>query len=172
MPPQSPLATTRNSRTVVCSWQPPPFEDQNGFIIQYRINVTEVITGREFVLVSTTTSLVVGSLHPDYIYQWVVTAVTVGVGPYTAISSTRTLEDSEWIHDKNAAIILKIAYLQFLQPLHLMPAPDHWVQTASTLTGSLPLLQIAMESLQAMSSISLLWTQWSLGNSTPLQAAS
>lgn len=97
MPPLSPSAIVRDSRAIVCSWNLPPFEHQNGHIIEYRINVTEVITGRVFVRVSTSTSLVIGSLHPDYVYQWVVTAVTIGVGPYTAISSVRTLEDGKRI---------------------------------------------------------------------------
>ena len=93
MPPQTPSATARDSRAIVCSWDPPPFEHQNGRIIEYRINVTEVITGRVFVQVSTSTSFVVESLHPDYVYQWRVTAVTVGEGPYTTVSSIRTPED-------------------------------------------------------------------------------
>ncbi len=57
--------------------------------------MTEVITGRVFVQVSTSTSLVIGSLHPDHIYQWTVTAVTIGVGPYTTTSSIRMPEDGK-----------------------------------------------------------------------------
>lgn len=95
MAPQSPSATIRDSRGIVCSWSPPPLEHQNGRIVEYKINVTEVITGRVFVRVSTSTSLVIGSLHPDYIYQWVVTAVTIGVGPYTNSSNIRTPEDGK-----------------------------------------------------------------------------
>ena len=57
--------------------------------------MTEVITGRVISLVSTGTSLVVGSLHPDYVYQWIVTAVTVGEGPYTMPMTIRTPEDGE-----------------------------------------------------------------------------
>lgn len=97
MPPLRPSTTTRDSRTIVCSWSPPPPEHQNGLIIEYRINVTEDITGRVFVRVSTSTSLVIASLHPDYVYEWVVTTVTIGVGPYTNISSIRTPEDGKWM---------------------------------------------------------------------------
>ena len=95
MSPQSPSATIRDSRAVVCSWNPPPLEHQNGLIIEYRINVTEVITGRVFVQMSTSTSLTIGSLHPDYVYQWAVTAVTIGVGPYTTIMSIRLPENGK-----------------------------------------------------------------------------
>ena len=93
--PQTPSAVTRNSRAIFCTWTPPPIDHQNGQIVEYRVNVTEVITGRVFVLVSTITSLEITSLHPDYVYQWVVTAVTTGVGPYTAMSTVRTPEDGE-----------------------------------------------------------------------------
>ena len=68
-------------------------QDHNGIIVEYRINITEVITGRVFVRVSTGTSLEVTGLHPDYVYQWIVTAVTVGAGPYTVVSTIRTPED-------------------------------------------------------------------------------
>lgn len=93
MPPQNSAATIVDSRTFVCSWDPPPLEHQNGRIVEYRINVTEVITGRVLVLVSTSTSLVIGSLHPDYVYEWAVTAVTIGPGVYTANSTIRMPED-------------------------------------------------------------------------------
>ena len=98
MSPQNPAATTRDSRAIVCSWNPPPFEHQNGRIIEYRINVTEVITGRVFLHVSTSTSDVIASLHPDYVYEWTVTAVTIGVGPYTTASNIRTPEDGKKIY--------------------------------------------------------------------------
>ena len=93
--PQTPTAVTRDSMTIFCSWSPPPTDHHNGIIVEYRINVTEVITGRAFVRVSTTTSLEITSLHPDYVYSWVVTAVTVGAGPYTAASTIRTPEDGQ-----------------------------------------------------------------------------
>lgn len=59
------------------------------------MNVTEVITGQTFVHLTTNTFIEISSLHPDYIYEWVVTAVTVGIGPYTYIVSIRTPEDGE-----------------------------------------------------------------------------
>ena len=93
--PQTPFAVTRNSRTIYCTWTPPPIDHQNGLIVDYRVNITEVITGQSFVRVSTTTSLEITSLHPDYDYQWVVTAVTTGAGPYTSVSTIKTPEDGE-----------------------------------------------------------------------------
>ena len=93
MAPQNPTAVTRDSRTIFCTWNSPPLEHQNGVITEYRIIVTEVITGQVFMRVSTVNSLEVASLHPDYVYQWVVTAVTIGAGPYTGTSTIRTPED-------------------------------------------------------------------------------
>ena len=93
--PQTPTAVVRDSRTIFCSWTPPPADDQNGFIVEYRINVTEVITGLVFTYTSTTTSLEITGLHPDYVYQWTVTAVTIGPGPFTTSATIRTPESSE-----------------------------------------------------------------------------
>ena len=93
--PETPTAVTRDSETIFCSWTPPPSDHHNGIIVEYRINVTEVATGRVFVQVSTTTSLEITSLHPDYVYQWVVTAVTTGPGPYTSAATIRTPESGK-----------------------------------------------------------------------------
>ncbi len=60
------------------------------------MNVTEIITGRVFVHLTTNTFIEILSLHPDYVYEWVVTAVTVGIGPYTYTVSVRTPEDGEY----------------------------------------------------------------------------
>lgn len=79
--------------------------------MEYRINITEVITGRVLVRVSTTTSLEIASLHPDYVYQWVVTAVTTGTGPYTSASTIRTPEDSECY--RKETVLLNKAHPKF-----------------------------------------------------------
>ena len=57
------------------------------------MNVTEVETGTVFTLTSTTTSITLQSLHPYYNYRCVVSANTVGIGPYTAVFNIRTPED-------------------------------------------------------------------------------
>ena len=64
-------------------------------IVEYRVNTTEVNTGQVFVNVSTSTSLELTFLHPDYVYEWVVTAVTIGEGPYTNVSTIRMPEDGK-----------------------------------------------------------------------------
>lgn len=48
-----------------------------------------------FVAVGSTGILRVGSLHPDYVYSFAVTARTFGNGPYSAPVDARTLETGE-----------------------------------------------------------------------------
>lgn len=93
--PQTPTAVVRDSQTIFCSWTPPPANDHNGIIVEYRISVTEVVTGLVLTYTSTTTSLEITGLHPDYVYQWTVTAVTIGPGPYTTSATIRTPESGE-----------------------------------------------------------------------------
>ncbi len=70
-----------------------PTGPHNGIIREYRLNITELETGREFQELSATTNLTVSSLHPDYTYEWIVTAFTVGEGPYSTTSRIITPED-------------------------------------------------------------------------------
>jgi hypothetical protein len=91
--PQNLTGSSTSSDTIIISWSPPPASDNNGVIREYRVNITEVETGRIFFLRSTTTSITVRSLHPYYTYRCTISAYTVGVGPYTTIFSIRTPED-------------------------------------------------------------------------------
>lgn len=75
------------------SWDPPPEDFHNGEIREYRINVTEVETGRRFRLTTEATEITVSDLHPYYRYVCFVTAVTVDEGPYSANVTVRTHED-------------------------------------------------------------------------------
>ena len=87
------MGIATNARTIRLSWGEPPSNQQNGIIREYRVNVTEVATGRVFQRVSTTTSIEITSLHPFYVYEWTVSAFTVGEGPYSSISTVTTPED-------------------------------------------------------------------------------
>ena len=93
--PLNPFGTVIDSRTLSFAWEPPVEEDRNGIIRQYRINIVEVDTGRQFEVVSTTTSISVSSLHPYYTYQWVVSAFTIGAGPYSTSQTISTPEDGK-----------------------------------------------------------------------------
>ena len=79
------------------SWDPPPPREQNGIIREYRINISEVETGGVLYFVSVGTQLDVSMLHPFYTYEWVVSAYTIGNGPYTDISTLMTPEDGKFL---------------------------------------------------------------------------
>ena len=91
--PVAPFSMATDSRTLNCTWSPPPEEHQNGIITEYRVQITEVLTGEMNVKRSNSTTIEVLGLHPDYEYEWNVAAVTVGVGPYTNTTTTRLPED-------------------------------------------------------------------------------
>ena len=64
----------------------------------YRINITEVESGRVLWYTSDISALVVSGLHPYYTYDWAVSASTIiGYGPYTEVSTVVTLEDCKWL---------------------------------------------------------------------------
>ena len=97
-PPQNLGVSALNSTSISLSWMPPPLIDQNGIIREYRITITEVETGSVLGFTSTTTALIVPSLHPYYNYQCKVNAYTIDHGPYTEDFTVRTLEDGMLIN--------------------------------------------------------------------------
>ena len=67
--------------------------DVNGMIREYRISITEIITGTVINLTSNTTSIIASGLHPYYVYECAVSAFTVGAGPYSQVINITTPED-------------------------------------------------------------------------------
>ena len=96
-PPQSIQLSVVSSTSINLTWSPPPSNDINGVITEYHIIITEVITGREINLTSTTTSLVAVGLHPYYVYKCIIRAFTVESGPYSEAVNITTPEDGEWM---------------------------------------------------------------------------
>ncbi len=87
----SPVVTESSA---IILWEPPPYEDQNGVIILYIINVTVQETGEMFQLNSATTTLTVTGLRPFRTYVCVIAAATsVGLGPFSAPFTVETLQD-------------------------------------------------------------------------------
>ena len=74
--------------------------DLNGILREYRINVTEAITLTlmQFTTSSDTTEIIIGPLHPFYIYHCTILAYTIEGGPTTNIISVRTHEDGMYTH--------------------------------------------------------------------------
>ena len=84
------------STSLLLSWDPLAYEDQNGVIIGYVINVTVQETGASFQLESTTTELAVSNLKPYRTYVCVIAAATsVGTGPFSEIYIVKTPEDGK-----------------------------------------------------------------------------
>jgi len=92
--PENVTGMATNSTAIDLSWDPPSQQLQNGYIVEYRVNVTETHTGDSFSVTTTDTSLVLTSLHPYYTYSCIVAAVTIGIGPYSTVINITTGEDS------------------------------------------------------------------------------
>lgn len=93
--PEDLNVTEITSSSVSLTWLPPPVELRNGIIREYRVNITEVDTGRELVFYSSTSTITISVLHPFYTYLCHVSAFTVEYGPYTDSIQFDTLEDGE-----------------------------------------------------------------------------
>lgn len=108
MSPSNLTGMAQDSATILLSWSQPDGH-HNGIIREYRLNITELETGVAFRHVSTTTSLAINNLHPDYTYELTVTAFTVGEGPYSYSHRVTTPEDGK----KNINLKINNYYFDF-----------------------------------------------------------
>lgn len=91
----APLNITEEERGATSfriSWLPPPEEHHNGVIQHYAVNITEVETGRKLHFTTESTQITVTDLHPYYIYNCSVSAVTVAESPHSANIGVQTRE--------------------------------------------------------------------------------
>ena len=93
--PRHPSGYAISSSSIYLTWDPPPLLERHGIIREYQINLTERETGTLTTYTTSSTFIEVSLLHPFYNYSWVVTAITIGEGPYTASSAVMTLEDGK-----------------------------------------------------------------------------
>ena len=91
-PPQSPSGTRVTTTLITLSWSPPEPIHVNGIIDHYVIRVREVYTGRVFSLLSRDEDIVIGPLHPFYVYSCRIAAYTVGLGPFSPAFSVQAGE--------------------------------------------------------------------------------
>ena len=103
--PEGVVITATNSRTLLISWLPPPFENQNGIIREYRVNITERETGMVYRLATAATSLTVPSLHPFYTYDCTLTAFTIAEGPYSVEVNITMPEDG-----MSSSVLIPLTY--------------------------------------------------------------
>ena len=88
--PQNVTAVPADATTVHIYWSPPPLEEQNGDIMQYGLNITDVELGEtaQHFLSGSRTSYVVQNLRPHSVYHYKMTAFTaVGNGPYSQLQT-------------------------------------------------------------------------------------
>ena len=93
MPPENLTVEATTSESITLSWSPPDMQSQNGIIMGYLINVTEIETGETFQVSSATTNLVIQSLRPFTTYVCVIAAETSGgTGPFSISLTVQTNE--------------------------------------------------------------------------------
>ena len=93
--PGSIVAQPIDSRTLLLAWEPPAEEEQNGIIREYFINISAAETSDEFQYQATNTTVIVEDLHPHYTYSFVISAVTIGHGPYSEAYTIQMPEDGK-----------------------------------------------------------------------------
>lgn len=85
-PPASVNVTSVNPYVISLQWQPPPPVHQNGMIQYYIVDVSETNTGRFWTFYSVDPSLLVSALHPYYMYECDIAAITTGTGPFASVT--------------------------------------------------------------------------------------
>ena len=94
--PQNIETRAVSSRMSTLSWDPPNYEDRNGVITGYVINVTNTRRNETLQYMSNTTTLTLSTLSPYTTYYCVVAARTsVGTGPFSAVITLQTLQDGK-----------------------------------------------------------------------------
>ena len=93
-PPQNFQSSEVSSRSITFTWDPPLFEDQNGVITGYIINVTEIEMEESFELFSDSESLTADFVRPFSSYLFKIAGQTaVGTGTFSDPITIMTLED-------------------------------------------------------------------------------
>ncbi len=77
--------------SISLEWDTPPALLLNGILSVYIVNVTERETGNTFERNTTATSIILGSLHPHYVYECRVAAATVEPGPFSTVFGIQVL---------------------------------------------------------------------------------
>ena len=95
-PPQHPSAIALSPTSIHITWDPPVLQDHNGVIREYRINVTEALTGLQIQEITNQTQIIIDGLKPYHIYHCYIVAVTVDEGPYTVAVSVLTEEAGKY----------------------------------------------------------------------------
>ena len=72
------------STALSVTWSPLQEDSQNGIVLHYSLELTEIATGRIITAATNETSVVISSLHPHYEYEVTVAAATIiGTGSFS-----------------------------------------------------------------------------------------
>lgn len=88
--------TNSSPTSVSVSWTPPLFEDRNGIIRRYRLQLLEAETGSQWTRNTTATHFLFDFLQESFQYTLRIAADTVAVGPYSDPLHFNTLPDSKY----------------------------------------------------------------------------
>ena len=109
--PEEILVSIVSSTVLQIEWDPPRFEDRNGIIREYIINITEINTGNSWqqargngtetgdfwhqTVGNNTVTTFIDSLHPFYLYSFSIAARTIALGPFSASVIVEMPEDGK-----------------------------------------------------------------------------
>ena len=106
--PEEILVFIVSSTVVQIEWDPPRYEDRNGIIREYIINITDINTGNswqqaigndtvtgEQTAGNNTVTTFIDTLHPFYSYSFSIAARTIALGPFTASVIVEMPEDGK-----------------------------------------------------------------------------
>lgn len=94
--PQNVSVIPLNATSLYVTWRPPQTDLQNGLITGYNVLLNEIETASTQIISSTNSlSVVVSNLHPNYMYEVQVAAITTGLGPYSEKAVTQLPVASE-----------------------------------------------------------------------------
>ena len=93
-PPVNVSLADVTSTSLTIKWNPPPDDEHNGIIQYYLLSVEEIPSNITLSLNTSELSISLTNLHPDYEYEFIISAVTVGPGPFFS-SSFKLPEDGQ-----------------------------------------------------------------------------
>ncbi len=96
--PTNIIGTALSPESIRFTWEPPLVPFQNGLIRSYKIMMTENQTGITTQHSTSLTQITLTSLHAYYLYEFVVTAVTVSPGPMSHSVTVQTPPDGMMNH--------------------------------------------------------------------------
>ena len=98
-PPSNITFEIDSSTQATISWQPPPFEDQNGPILYYNLIISELVFGLDDIDVNISVLTYTATNLEEYNnYSFIIAAATeVGLGPYSSPINFTTEEDGKFV---------------------------------------------------------------------------